>query len=109
MIQSHCDGHASSGVVTMIYMDVSENGGTQKWCIMENPIIRWKIWGYPIFGNTHIEVCLFLAACLFIDSCLSFVALFSLSVLIHALMYLFIVFHGFLISKAAVEDVAASK
>ena len=34
-----------------IYMDVSKNRGTPKWMvkIMENPINKWMIWGYPYF------------------------------------------------------------
>ena len=30
---------------------IPQNG----WFILENPILRWMTWGYPILGNLHVE------------------------------------------------------
>ena len=44
-------------IVTMSYMDVSENSGTPKSSIWIGfSIINPPIWGTPIFGNTYIPI-----------------------------------------------------
>ena len=41
-----------------IYMDVSKNRGTPKSSILIGfSIINHPFWGTPIFGNTHIYMC----------------------------------------------------
>ena len=61
----------SSGVVTNdIWVFPKIGVFPPKWMdkIMENPIIRWKIWGYHYFRKHPyriLEICLFLAACVF--------------------------------------------
>ena len=43
----------------LVYMDVSENGGTPKSLILIGfSIINHPFWGTPIFGNTHIKICI---------------------------------------------------
>ena len=48
----------SFGKDLVCHMGVSKNrGGPPKWMVYnEKPYIKWMIWGYHYFGNTHIEL-----------------------------------------------------
>jgi hypothetical protein len=45
-------------MIVDVDMEVSENGGVPQnsWCIMENPNLKWMIWGHPHFRRPPYNV-----------------------------------------------------